>query len=379
MSQYGAYGRALAGQTYRQILSAYYTGTTIGTISAGTQVRVQLAASHVPTAASPARVTARRGGWTSGAFLDSVGVPTVFPADSYVDMVKTANGWEADVHDAGGALLAQTMTTDVTVKPASGATLMEIKWRDTNQSYTLVRGSIRLLVNGSGIEAINILSMDDYLKAVVPAEMPASWSIEALRAQAVAARGYAYLRLKPGSAYDIRPTAANQVYSGYARERARSTLAVTSTKGQVVKYGGKVANTFFFAIDGGATENNEDVWGVTRTGRITAHPIPYLRGIKDVAPNGVAYDSIARNYRWSSATFTMTQLSNVLSKDPRTSVGTLISVKFDRGFSGRIYRATIVGSTRTVSVSGAIFKKVYNANRLAGPELRSTMFWLKTG
>ena len=75
----------------------------------------------------------------------------------------------------------------------------------------------------------------------------------------------------------------------------------------------------------------------------------------------------------------MTQLSNVLSKDPRTTVGTLISVKFDRGFSGRIYRATIVGSTRTVSVSGAIFKKVYNANRFSGPELRSTMFWLKTG
>ena len=59
--------------------------------------------------------------------------------------------------------------------------------------------------------------MDDYLRAVVPAEMPAVWPIEALRAQAVAARSYAYLRLKPRNTFDVRPTSANQVYAGWKR------------------------------------------------------------------------------------------------------------------------------------------------------------------
>ena len=273
--------------------------------------------------------------------------------------------------------MERKVTSNLTIKPAASATLMEIKWRDIGARYTLVRGSMRMVVNGSGVEAINILSMDDYLRAVVPAEMPASWAIEALKSQAVAARSYAYVRLKPGKDFDVKPTTANQVYSGYSHEKAASNLAVSSTSGQVVMYSGKVADAFFFAIGGGATENNEDVWGVSSAGKITSNSIPYLRGISDIGPNGVAYDSMAKDYAWSSASFTMSQLGTILGRDSRTAVGTLESVTFDRGFSGRIYRATIVGSTRTVYVSGAIFKAVYNANRLSGPQLRSTMFWLK--
>jgi SpoIID/LytB domain protein len=376
MSQYGALGRAQAGQTYDQILAHYYTGTTLGTIDPHTLVRVQLANSYAPTAASPARISARYGPWSSAAFVDASGAPRVFPTDSYVQMVvKGVGGWEADVFDATGAPLASVLTQDITMSPSDNATRLEMTWRDALPKYTLYRGTIRLLVNGSGIEAINAVVMDDYVRGVVPAEVPPLWPVEAVKAQAVAARGYAFVRLHPDHTYDVVPTAANQVYGGASIEHPRSNLAVDSTANQVVLFQGTVANTFFFTVGGGYTENNELVW-VGNNGKVISAPIPYLRGEPDYAPDGVAYDAKAPGYAWSSASFTMTQLGQMLAHDSRTNVGTLLTLKFDRGVSSRIYRVTLVGSARTTYVSGPLFKNVYNKWRLAGAALKSTMFWM---
>jgi len=375
MSQYGALGRAEAGQTYDQILAHYYTGTTLGTIDPNTVVRVQLAASHVPTASSPARITARFGSWQSSAFLDSLGKPVVFPADSYVQMVKGLGGWEADVYDVSGTFLVGAQVTDLTVRPVDDATRFEMKWRDSLPKYDLYRGSMRLLVNGSGVQCIDNVLMDDYLKGVVPAEMPPLWPIEAVKAQVVASRGYAYVRLRPDRAYDVVPTANNQVYGGVNVEHPRSNTAVALTANQVVMYDGQPANTFFFTIAGGYTENNEYAW-VGNNGKVIAQPIPYLRGVPDYDANGVAYDSKFKGYAWQTDTFTWGQLGQMLAADPRTNVGTLIDLKFDRGVSSRIYRVTIIGSTRTVYVCGAMFKGIFNAHRLSGAGLKSTMFWL---
>ena len=375
MSQYGALGRAQAGQTYDQILAHYYTGTALGTIDQHTVVRVQLAASHVPTGSAPARITARGGTWTSDSFLGDSGKPSVFPADSYVQMVFGANGWEADVYDSTGVLLDSAFTQDVLVKPADAATRLEMNWRDSLPKYNLYRGSMRLLVNGTGVQAINNVVMDDYLKGVVPAEMPALWPFEAVKAQAVASRGYAYVRLRPDRAYDVVPTASNQVYGGVDIEHPRSNLAVDSTANEVVAYNGQVANTFFFTVAGGYTENNEYAW-VGNNGKVIATPIPYLRGVPDYDENGVAYDARAPGYSWSTASFTWTQLGQILSSDSRTNVGTLIDLKFDRGVSGRVYRVTIIGSARTVYVSGPLFKGVFNTQRLSGNGIKSTLFYL---
>lgn len=375
MSQYGALGRAQAGQTYDEILAHYYSATTLGTIDPQTLVRVQLANSHVPTASSPARITARYGSWSSPAFVDVAGEELVFPVDSYVQLVNGLAGWEADVYDSTGAPLASVATQDLTISPSDTTTRLEMTWRDTLAKYTLYRGTMRLLVNGSGIQAINGLVMDDYVRGVVPAEMPPLWPVEAIKAQAVASRGYAYVRLHPDHIYDVVPTSANQVYGGASMEHARSNLAVDATANEVVMYDGTVANTFFFTIGGGATEDNELVW-VGNNGKVISAPIPYLRGEPDYAPNGVAYDAKAPGFAWSTGSFTLAQLGQMLSHDSRTAVGTLIDLKFDRGVSGRVYRVTIIGSARTTYVSGPLFKGVYNKWRLSGAGLNSTMFWL---
>ena len=66
----------------------------------------------------------------------------------------------------------------------------------------------------------------------------------------------------------------------------------------------------------------------------------------------------------------------MLDRDSRTNVGTLLSLQYQRGVSGRVYRVTVVGSARTVTVACQVFKVIYNTQRLSGAALKSTMFWL---
>jgi stage II sporulation protein D len=242
--------------------------------------------------------------------------------------------------------------------------------------YTLYRGSMRMVASGTAIQAINTLPLDEYVQGVVPAEMPPLWAIEAVKAQAVAARSYAIRHLRPERSFDVVPTADNQVYGGVLLEHSRSNLAVAQTSGQVVTYNGAVANTYFFTVAGGYTENNEYAW-TSVTGKANDTPIPYLRGVPDLDENGLAYDRNAPGYAWQSGSFTWAQLSSWMASDSRTNVGTLLDIQFKRGVSGRAYCVTLVGSARTLNVSGQIFKIVFNANNGSGADLKSAMYFLK--
>jgi stage II sporulation protein D len=219
--------------------------------------------------------------------------------------------------------------------------------------------------------------MDEYLKGVVPAEVPALWPIEAVRVQAVAARNYSMTHLKPTLFWDLQPTAANQVYGGVKIEHPRSSQAVVDTSGVVLLApSGSLANTLYFATSGGHTENNEYAWP-TDSGKVVGSPISYLRGVPDRDPNGVPWDVAAGDSSWSGGQFTWAQLQQILAVDSRTNAGTLISIEFKRGVSGRVYQAVIVGSAGTKTVSGAIFKNVYNRNPAGGKELNSTAIYLE--
>jgi stage II sporulation protein D len=153
-------------------------------------------------------------------------------------------------------------------------------------------------------------------------------------------------------------------------------VAVDGTAGQVVLYNGAPANTYFFTVAGGYTENNEYAWP-GNTGKVVGSPIPYLRGRPDYDENGLAYDRNAPGFAWQSGSFTWAQLSEMMASDSRTSVGTLSDIQFKRGVSGRAYCVTLVGSARTVNVSGGVFKSVFNAHNGAGADLRSTMYYLE--
>jgi stage II sporulation protein D len=234
---------------------------------------------------------------------------------------------------------------------------------------------MRLLVSGSTVEAINAISLDDYVKGVVPAEMPPLWPIEAVKAQAVASRTYGVRHLHPNMVYDVVPTSNNQVYGGESLEYTRSDTAVDATSGQVVTYNGVPILAYFFTVAGGYTENNEYAWPSAK-GKVTSTPIAYLRGVPDYDASGLAYDRNAPGFAWQSTSFTWAQLSSWMTTDSRTNVGTLTDIQFKRGVSGRAYCVTLVGSARTVNVSGQVFKIVFNAANGSTADLNSAMYYL---
>ncbi|MFE4140593.1 SpoIID/LytB domain-containing protein [Peribacillus sp. YIM B13472] len=116
-------------------------------------------------------------------------------------------------------------------------------------------GSFSFTAEDGYIRPINHVYMEDYLKGVVPLEMPALWHAEALKAQAIAARTYA---LRHQSTI-IDDTVSYQVYGG-AAGHYRTNSAIEQTKGMVIKHDGEIIEAFFSSSNGGMTESNSNVW-----------------------------------------------------------------------------------------------------------------------
>jgi stage II sporulation protein D len=277
-------------------------------------------------------------------------------------------------YDSSGLALATTAAAEVLVEPVDTTTTLKISFKDSAPAYDVFRGSLRLTVHAGGLQAVNILPLDTYLRGVVASEMPASWPLEALKVQAVAARSYAWSKIRTTGTYDIIPTAGHQVYRGVLNEFTRSNRAVAETASLVLTHNGSVIEAFYHAASGGATEHSEYAF-VSNTGRPGA-VVAYARGKPDVDANGVPYDSGSPYSSWKSAQFSMAQLSQVMSGNASTDVGEIYEVQFFRGVSGRVYRVYLRGSKGEQIVSGGVFKNTYNRNRLGGGELKSTMYFL---
>jgi hypothetical protein len=127
------------------------------------------------------------------------------------------------------------------------------------------RGNLVLKVGRSKITAINVLPIEAYLYGVIGSEMSASWPMEALKAQAVCARTFAWRRIQEARSkkkdYDVDASTASQVYKGLEREAPSVWQAVNQTKGQVMMKDGKLINAFFYSSCGGVTEEAHYVWG----------------------------------------------------------------------------------------------------------------------
>ncbi|MET3317777.1 UNVERIFIED_ORG: SpoIID/LytB domain protein [Peribacillus simplex] len=145
----------------------------------------------------------------------------------------------------------------IMVTPVKQDSLLSIN----NRPYP---GSLEFTVEGSFIRPINHVYIEDYLKGVVPREMPALWHIEAVKAQAIAARTYA-LRYQSKV---INDTVSYQVYGG-ADGHSHSNLAVEQTTGMVIKHEGKLIEALFSSSNGGMTELNSNVW-------TSGEPLAYL-------------------------------------------------------------------------------------------------------
>ncbi len=152
---------------------------------------------------------------------------------------------------------------------------------------TPYRGAVELFINDYGkLQVVNELSLEDYLKGVVPCELSPQLfpEIEALKAQAIAARTYAYKNKGKFSAlgYDLCPTAACQVYKGCSVESQLSNRAVEETRGIIITYQGEPINALYTSTCGGHTEDGENIF--------TDEFLPYLRGV-ECYPEMVSQDA----------------------------------------------------------------------------------------
>ena len=300
-----------------------------------------------------------------------------FPADAKLTLAPTAPGatnWTLRVYSAAGKQLrASTVSGTLAVRQAEPASLLQLDSKPS--SFDTYRGVLRIYLTTT-VRVVNELGLDMYLRGVVPAEMPASWPAEALKAQAIAARSYAARRLRPGEgSYDVVDDTRSQVYRGFEGEAAATNAAITATAGAILKSGGAIVNALYHSTGGGATENNENVF-VSASGKIVAGPVSYLRGSPDRLPNGTSYDAKAPLATWKTATYTRDELSAIFAGDSRTNVGSNIKLDLSRrGVSGRLISVTITGTAGTRTVSGDVFRAVFNARKPASdPQLRSTLF-----
>lgn len=228
------------------------------------------------------------------------------------------------------------------------------------------RGSLRLTSDGVRLQVLNQLSLEDYVKGVLPSEMSPGWHEEALKAQAVAARTFAmYNRSNGGhkaSGYDLCSSSHCQVYSGMAAETEATSSAVDATRGQVMYYEHQVIYAAFHSSSGGATENSEEVWGTYQ---------PYLCSVTDD-------DSKSPYHDWT-ARFTVAQVEKQLASSGK-GVGKLQAISLTplsssgsvtgRTASGRAYGVKFSGSSGTVTITGEQARTIFG--------LKSAMFNIRT-
>ena len=180
MSQYGAMGYASHGWTYDRILAHYYSGTGLATLNEPRDVRVLLQSG---------------GGSASFTGASKGGGKTLAPAKTY--SARGRAGGQVELLGPSGRSLA-VVAAPLRVTGPGPITLNGRAGNGrTNGAY---RGALEFRPGElGGINAINAVGVDDYVKGVVPLESPASWPAEALKAQAVAARTYALTTSKGGT------------------------------------------------------------------------------------------------------------------------------------------------------------------------------------
>ncbi len=147
--------------------------------------------------------------------------------------------------------------------PLESKSLLSIRSNDSRGIWLgkrRYRGELKVRLSSNGLQVINYLGLEDYLASVVGSEMPKSWPLEALKAQAVAARTYALQRVRKSSFYDIKSTQKSQVYLGLEAETKSTRKAVQRTRSLVMFHRGKLINAVFHSSAGGATEASGDVW-----------------------------------------------------------------------------------------------------------------------
>lgn len=193
------------------------------------------------------------------------------------------------------------------------------------------RGGVILKAENSKLTVINFVGLDEYLYSVIGSEMPSNWDIEALKAQAVCARGFAVTNINKHltKGFNLCATTNCQVYKGIVSETESTIKAVDDTKGELLMFEDAPAQTLFFSCSGGHTADVKNVWG---------SEIEYLRGVEDPYED----PETTPRHTWSA------KVSNEDIKETlealEVDIGEIKELKSETDNTGRVYKITIVGT-----------------------------------
>jgi peptidoglycan hydrolase-like amidase len=373
MSQYGANGWATgaigAPLKAEQIIAKYYPGTALQFVD-HTRVfnRVLLSAPS-----SQGRFNCGDNQYFAGSLAD-------FSSSSGMRVLNGAANDQEIARSGGGQnfqFIARNGTVEVWANWApprivfSGPGPFTIVGVDPNQPIGFIqkggayRGTMKLSNLGGTLRVINVVSYDDYVRGVLPLEMPTSWHAEALKAQAYAARTYAYSSYKGAARdYDVTDDQADQCYGGTRVEVASSNAAVTATGGRVITYNGAAIRAYFASSNGGFTKS-DGCWmnNVRRSGSswVCSEGSPFLAPQADPADRAVRAPANPRA-SWT-VTFTSEQIRSATMRCGGPDIGTLQAVDLSNQVP--------VGPGHVISVR--IFGTAANADLRADEFLRTCL------
>jgi stage II sporulation protein D len=316
MSQQGALGYARHGFDYRAILAHYYSGTSLGAAAPGAKVRALVQA-------NTARVRLSGASRVNGTRLRPTVTYTVTLAGATAVRIRVDSR-----HTLSAPLLRLSGPAPLRLR---GRALSGLQ----NGTY---RGALELRPAAhGGVNAIDVVALEDYVRGVIANEVSASWPAAALQAQAVASRTFALTaHAGPTGAFDVYADTRSQVYRGVAGEQPATDAAAAATAGQIVTYGGSPAITYFFSTSGGRTENVENAFA-------GAPADPWLRGVPDPYDSGPLHS-------WGPLRMGFTAAGARLRGLVRGAFEGIEVVR--RGFSPRIIDAYVLGAQGATPVTG---------------------------
>jgi len=247
-------------------------------------------------------------------------------------------------------LVSDNVLSNLQVQDVGGITSLGIR---------RYRGIIELArFEGNRLTAVNVIDIEEYLLSVVPAEMPASWPIEALKAQTLAARTFTVHRIGLGRfasrGYDLCDTTVSQVYVGVSNEHVNTTRAVNETRGMLIFFNGQPIEAVYSSSSGGFTENSESAWGSF---------VPYLRSVREIN------ETTARQW---TRTITLTEINRFLAT-AGVNIGQATSIRIESGANGRVQELTIIGTNGSHVVIRENIRSFFN------PSLDSRNFTIVGG
>ena len=216
---------------------------------------------------------------------------------------------------------------------------------ETEDGFTLngieYYGSLKFIPYNGNMIVINELNIEDYVKGVLPHEMSPDWPIEALKAQAVAARTYAMFHILKNNnqlPYDVDNTTKYQVYNGKEKINWTVEQAVDRTKYEIAVYNDKVIATYFSALCGGHTDSAKNVFGTA---------VPYLEGVQcpycnaqiRTWTNALSYNEL--NNDFANYSVNADEKSSIgITMDPKS--GKAMNIKIDNNdISSRDFRTVL--------------------------------------